>query len=141
MDASSTIIPTRHGAVGVIWRNEKLLVIKRSMNISAPGRFCFPGGGIEQGESEEMALIREMQEEIHSPVSPVRCVWRNVTRWGVSLAWWLAEMSDEVQPLANPEEVESIHWLTPEEMVTLPNLLDSNREFLQLAINGEINIR
>jgi hypothetical protein len=40
--------------------------------------------------------------------------------------------------VANPAEVESIHWMTPQEMAALPDLLDSNREFLRLIERNEI---
>ena len=40
----------------------------------------------------------------------------------------------------NPREVESIHWFTPREMAGLSELLDSNREFLELVERGEIRL-
>jgi hypothetical protein len=40
----------------------------------------------------------------------------------------------------NPREVESIHWFTPREMANLPELLDSNREFLDLIERGNIRL-
>ena len=32
--------------------------------VTAPGKLCLPGGAIEKGETEEQALVREMQEEL-----------------------------------------------------------------------------
>jgi 8-oxo-dGTP pyrophosphatase MutT (NUDIX family) len=141
MDPQSITDVKRRGAVGVIWREDKLLVIRRALTIRAPGKFCFPGGGIEEGESEEGAVVRELQEEVNAIVKPIRCVWRNMTYWGVDLAWWLAELSPDAVLQANPDEVDSIHWLTPAEMLELPQLLESNREFLKVAARGEITIR
>ena len=74
--------------------------------------YCFPGGGIEPGESEEVALVREIPEELGVTVRPVRRLWQCVTAWKVELAWWLAELDADAVPVANPAEVESIHWLT-----------------------------
>ncbi|MFT7641606.1 MAG: hypothetical protein ACI9G1_003357, partial [Pirellulaceae bacterium] len=34
----------------------------------------------------------------------------------------------------NPDEVESVHWLTPAEMLALPDLLESNREFIHSGV-------
>lgn len=141
MDPQSITEGKRRGAVGVIWREDKLLVIRRALTIRAPGKFCFPGGGIEPGESEEAAVVRELQEEVGANVRPIRCVWQNTTYWGVDLAWWLAELPPDAVLQANPNEVESIHWLTPAEMLELPQLLESNREFLKVAARGEITIR
>jgi 8-oxo-dGTP diphosphatase len=128
----------RRGAVAVVIRDARFLVIRRSAQVVAPGAFCFPGGGIEAGESEEQALLREFHEELGAAVRPMRRIWTSVTRWHVELAWWLGELDPIVELLPNPAEVESVHWLTREEMLAHPMLLDSNREFLQAVADGEI---
>jgi 8-oxo-dGTP pyrophosphatase MutT (NUDIX family) len=130
--------PGRRGAVAIIPRDGRMLVIRRSRSVVAPLTYCFPGGGIEDGESEEAALVREVREEIGATVRPLRRLWQCVTAWKVQLAWWLAEMDSRGVPVANPAEVESIHWVTPREMAELPGLLDSNRVFLELIERGEI---
>jgi 8-oxo-dGTP diphosphatase len=122
--------PGRRGAVGVAVRDGRMLVIRRSRSVVAPLVHCFPGGGIEAGESEEQALVREFREEVGLSVRPLRRLWHCVTAWKVDLAWWLVEIEPGAEPVANPSEVESIHWLTPDEMAALPDLLESNREFL-----------
>jgi 8-oxo-dGTP pyrophosphatase MutT (NUDIX family) len=129
----------RRGAVAVVVRDGRFLVIRRSKTVKAPGAFCFPGGHIESGESEELALAREFQEELGAMIRPVRRLWRSTTRWGVQLAWWLGEVGD-VELTANRAEVASFHWLTAEEMLEEPRLLESNLEFLHLLAAGEIAI-
>jgi 8-oxo-dGTP diphosphatase len=128
----------RRGAVGVILEGGRLLVIRRSQQVVAPGAYCFPGGGIEQGESEEIALMRELREELDLQVAPVRRVWQSVTPWRVELAWWLARIQPGAMPRAQPAEVESFAWHTPDEMAALPGLLESNRQFLEARARGEI---
>jgi 8-oxo-dGTP pyrophosphatase MutT (NUDIX family) len=128
----------KRGVVAVIVRGGRLLVIRRSETVRAPGMYCFPGGGIEAGESEETELRREMQEELHAIVEPVQPIWRYVTSWGVDLAWWLAHMPDGVKPIPNPAEVAEVQWLTPSEIEALPRLLESNLQFLEGVKRGEI---
>lgn len=130
--------PARHGVVAVICRDGRFLVIRRSQMVVAPLAFCFPGGGIEPGESEEAALVRELAEELCAAVRPVRPIWRSTTPWGVELAWWLAELTSDVR--CNPAEVDSFHWHTAEEMAALPDLLESNRQFLQMLASGTIGL-
>jgi 8-oxo-dGTP diphosphatase len=132
--------PGRRGVVGVVVRDGRMLVIRRSRSVVAPLVYCFPGGGIEEGESEEEALVREFREEVGVTIRPMRRLWECVTAWKVELAWWLVEMAPEATPTANPSEVESIHWFTPEEMAALPDLLASNREFLELLRRGMIGV-
>ncbi len=45
--------------MAVIERDERLLIIRQAEGIAAPGAYCFPGGGIEKGETEAEALVRE----------------------------------------------------------------------------------
>lgn len=130
--------PGKRGAVAVVVRNGRMLVIRRAKTVVAPLVYCFPGGGIEGDESEEQALVREFREEVGLTIRPVRRLWQCVTAWKVELAWWLGETEPDAIPVANPQEVESIHWYTPEEMAALPDLLESNREFLKLLERREI---
>ena len=54
-----------------------------------------------------------------------------VTARQVDLAWWLAELDADAELRPNPLEVESYDWLTVSELRALPQLLSSNREFLE----------
>jgi 8-oxo-dGTP diphosphatase len=133
--------PNRHGAVAVILREGRFLVIRRSQRVVAPGMYCFPGGGIESEESEPQALVREIREELGVVVQPIRCVWRSVTPWKVRLAWWLSRLEPAVQLTPDQLEVESVHWFTPNEMAKLPDLLASNHHFLEALRSGRIDLR
>jgi len=129
----------RRGAVGICPRDDgRMLVIRRGPGVLAPGTLCFPGGGIETGESEQQALVREIEEEVGVRVVPVRRLWRCRTDWNVNLAWWLAALPTAEPTIADPREVASIHWMTPHEMAEHPDLLESNREFLRLVLRGQI---
>ena len=119
-------------------RGDQFLVIRRSASVVAPGSMCFPGGGIEGQESETEALQRELREELGAEIQPLRCVWRSTTRWHVELAWWLGELADEAELCPNPAEVESVHWLTADDMRGHAGLLDSNVQFLIALAAGEI---
>jgi len=130
----------RCGVVAVIVRDGCFLVIRRSRYVVAPGWYCFPGGGIEAGESEEEALVREIREELGAEICPVRRIWRSTTPWGVNLSWWLSEIGPSVSLSPNPQEVESCHWRTPDQMFGLSQLLESNLEFLDALASGEIDL-
>lgn len=132
--------PVRYGVVAVVPRDGRLLVIRRSQSVLAPRAICFPGGGIEAGETEPQALIRELQEELGIDVLPLRCLWRSVTAWRIALAWWLADVSPDSSPTPNPAEVESVHWLTPDAIRTHPDLLQGNGEFLDAVCSGKVRL-
>ena len=139
LDAPKVAIPDdpgRRGVVGIAVRDGRMLVIRRSRSVVAPLVYCFPGGGIEEGEAEDEAVVREFREEIGVTIRPLRRLWECVTAWKVELAWWLVEMPHDATPVPNPAEVDSIHWYTPEEMSQLPDLLASNREFLEYVMKS-----
>src|SRR5205823_10191297 len=128
----------RRGVVAVVNRDRQLLVIRRSSQVVAPRALCFPGGGIEPGESEAEALVREIQEELGSAIRPIRRLWQSITPWQVELSWWLADLDPAIVLAPNPAEVESIHWIDPAELLDHPELLASNCEFLRAVVRGEI---
>ena len=130
----------RRGVVAVIPRDCRLLVIRRAQGVAAPGAFCFPGGAIEEGESEEQAIVRELDEELGAAIAPLAPLWRSTTPWSVELSWWLARLEADCQLVANPLEVESAYWLSVDEILDLPELLESNRHFLAAWRSGKFAI-
>lgn len=53
-----------HVAVGVILREQQILLALRSAKQHQGGKWEFPGGKVEQGETVQQALTRELQEEV-----------------------------------------------------------------------------
>ena len=47
-----------------IIKEEKVLVMQRSNQMTLPGMWEFPGGKVEANETEQEALIREIKEEL-----------------------------------------------------------------------------
>jgi 8-oxo-dGTP pyrophosphatase MutT (NUDIX family) len=127
------------GVVAVIPQGDRLLVIRRSRHVVAPRQFCFPGGHLVSGESEQEGLVRELDEELQVIVQPKRRLWQSVTPWQVSLAWWLCDPIRS-EPVPNPAEVESFHWLDRMELGQLSDLLESNHEFLIAWDQGEFGL-
>ncbi len=142
MDAigSSTDIRPARGVVGVLARENRLLVIRRSLTVRAPGQYCFPGGTIETGETEPAALVRELNEELALDVRPVRELWQCTTAWGTWLSWWLIEVKEHRPLIPNPAEVDWAGWLTIDEILALEELLPSNRGFFEAYFSGAFGL-
>jgi mutator protein MutT len=51
-------------AAGLIFRDGKLLITQRHLDVHAGGLWEFPGGKRELNESFEACLLRELQEEL-----------------------------------------------------------------------------
>jgi 8-oxo-dGTP diphosphatase len=68
----------RIGAIGIVARNGKILLLHRRGDLDLhPGLWGLPGGGLEKGEGLENALVREVREETGLPVR----VGRSVDTW------------------------------------------------------------
>jgi 8-oxo-dGTP diphosphatase len=67
-------------AVALIDRDGRVLLAQRPAGKSMAGLWEFPGGKVEPGETPEVALIRELQEElgIEAPENP-RALLKSVT--------------------------------------------------------------
>lgn len=75
-------------AVGVIADGDRVLVMRRISE--GKEYFIFPGGNVEQGESIEDALRREIKEEVNLNVENCREVLR-VEDWGKEHVFFLID--------------------------------------------------
>jgi 8-oxo-dGTP pyrophosphatase MutT (NUDIX family) len=53
----------RAAGVALVTPQGRALFLQRSRDGDHPGEWCFPGGGIEEGETPEEAMTRELREE------------------------------------------------------------------------------
>ncbi len=130
----------RRGVIAVTRREERFLVIRRGLAVAAGGTICFPGGHIEPGEAEHEAVVRECHEELAAIVEPRECVWRSVSPWGTPLSWWTVRLVDDRELVPDPVEVAEILWLSIDEMLADPTLLEGNRPFLEAVREGRLAV-
>jgi 8-oxo-dGTP diphosphatase len=52
----------------VIIREDRILAVQRSLRMSRPGKWEFPGGKIEKGETKEQCIKREIKEELDADI-------------------------------------------------------------------------
>ena len=86
-----------HVAVGVITRGEQVFISKRPEQLHQGGRWEFPGGKLEAGESVEQALRRELQEELGITIG--------------AAPTWKTQMVDYPHALVRLHFCKVIHWV------------------------------
>ncbi|MFJ4190115.1 (deoxy)nucleoside triphosphate pyrophosphohydrolase [Kitasatospora sp. NPDC089509] len=107
--------PPRIVVGGVLIRSGQVLAARRSAPAAVAGRWEFPGGKAEPGETEAQALERELREELGVRARALRRLpggW--AVRPGLELRFWAAELlAGEPSPLQDHDE---LRWLAPAEL-------------------------
>lgn len=94
----------RTRAAGIVIKDGKLLVIRRINN--GTEYYAFPGGGKEEGESLEQAVVREIDEETTLKVNVGRLVYQVAWDNGDESFFYLCEYVSGEPALRN-DSVES----------------------------------
>src|SRR5712691_9641115 len=127
-------------AAAVIERSDRRLLIgQRRKNDSSPLKWEFPGGKVREGESPEVALARELQEELG--VTLLRSIEIGRVRHRY------AETPDELEirffaaVIAEtelmPRTFEKVAWVLPKELGNY-DFLTANRELIAQLATGRI---
>ncbi len=110
-----------------IVRDGRVLAARRTAPASAAGRWEFPGGKVEAGETEADSLVREIGEELGVRVTVGR--WLGGTQpIGERYLLRVALVSlDHGEPV--PTEHDQVRWLSADELHDV-DWLDGDRPFL-----------
>jgi 8-oxo-dGTP diphosphatase len=111
---------------GIIEENGMVLIARRKPGKHMGGKWEFPGGKIEPGESPEESLARELDEElsIRAYVGKFLCT-TIFEADGVSLEL-LVYRVDRVEGTPALREHDEIRWVRPEQLTSF-DLADSDR--------------
>jgi 8-oxo-dGTP diphosphatase len=98
----------------------RVLACERALPPEMAGRWEFPGGKVDPGETEEQALIRECQEELGVDVEVGGRVGDDITMLdgAAILKVYLARLVNGAMPV--PLEHSDIRWLAGDELDTVP---------------------
>ena len=103
----------------VLVKDDRILAAQRGPEMSLSGYWEFPGGKIEQGETPEESLARELKEELLCDATVGEHVTTTEHEYDfgiVVLSTYYCTLNDSEPKLTEHAE---IRWITPNEMKNL----------------------
>jgi 8-oxo-dGTP diphosphatase len=128
-------------AVGIILKNGFVLACQRRRDASYPLKWEFPGGKLEEGETPEAAVVRELHEELGIDAVVESEFFRQDWTYeeaatgpkdvGTFNVFYLLIREFAGTPVNHA--FEQIRWVTPEELEAM-DILEGNRIAVNLLV-------
>lgn len=114
---SCPVLPLVEVAAGIIWRDGSILVAQRPKGKPLAGFWEFPGGKLKANESPEVALVRELAEELGICVHEA-ALWRIEEHDSLSSQSRIRLYFFQVSAFSGepvPKEDQLLAWIRPED--------------------------
>jgi 8-oxo-dGTP diphosphatase len=121
--------PPLEVACALIEREDRVLVAQRPHGKSHAGKWEFPGGKIEPGESGPQALQREIREELGIEIEVGAALPRVVHDYGTFTIALVPFVCRAAAGEPHPHEHAAVLWCRPTEIAAL-DLADADRPVL-----------
>ena len=117
-------------AAALFDRDGRVLIAQRPRGKPLAGRWEFPGGKVDAGESERQALVRELREELGIEVLAARPFMRLTHAYAerdVALSLWIVErFSGEPRSL----DAQALKWVAPGRLGS-EDILEADQPFIE----------
>lgn len=127
-------------AVGIIVRNGRVLACQRKRDTTSPLKWEFPGGKLENGESPESAVVRELREELGIDATVDHefcrheCAYPDKDSGGAVEFRVFYYLVHSFGGIMTNHVFEEIRWVTPAELNGL-DILEGNRKAVELLVS------
>ena len=124
----------------IIIHENKLLIAQRKSTDKLPNKWEFPGGKVEEGETLEECLIREMQEEFAIDVTIGEHIGESIYHYDHISIELLAYRTYWEDGEINLKDHDDFKWISLEELVDF-DFAPADLVFVEKLQNGEIAIQ
>jgi 8-oxo-dGTP diphosphatase len=127
-----------HVTAGIIARDDRVLVCQRAAGGWHAGKWEFPGGKVEPGESLVNCMRRELLEELGIEATIGRILWQTRHRYPdrdlIALTFFL--IPQYAGAITN-RVFAAIEWI-PIDKLPAVDFLEADREFVAALRNGSV---
>jgi 8-oxo-dGTP diphosphatase len=115
--------PDRRGAHGIALNDQGQIALARIERADGAVEYDLPGGGVDPGEADKTAMVREFMEETGLPVQAGRFVARAKQYWRTdkdetrNADFQIFEVLVAGPPAQPTEPDHTLVWMTPEEAI------------------------
>jgi mutator protein MutT len=116
----------KQAVIGIVSRvndkqkREYLFIKPNSDNDNYTDKYYPPGGGVNEGETEQEAIKREFLEELNLQVVPVKLIVKLPADIpNVMLSFWQCEILEEKIKI-NKDEIKDAKWFSVEQIASMP---------------------
>jgi 8-oxo-dGTP pyrophosphatase MutT (NUDIX family) len=114
----------------------KFIILHRLPDKSQGDTWGLPAGKVDEGESDIVAIVREIKEETNLDVKEdkleflVKCVWQFPEKT-VEFPAYRLKLQNKVKITHQPNEHDEYKWVTPEECYSMKNLTHGFHDLLE----------
>ena len=120
----------------VIQKENKIFCAQRNLSKSMGGKWEFPGGKIEVGETNEEALVREIKEELDSDIIVEKYMMTIEHEYPTFHITMHAYLCTLVKGELTLKEHNDSVWLSKEELLKL-DWADADKPIVNIIINND----
>lgn len=100
----------------IIWQDGKVLITKRPEGTHLEGMWEFPGGKMEESETLEECIVREIKEELGVVIKPVKLLLTVSHEYETKIVDLFIFECILVNGSPLPMEGQAMKWITPSDM-------------------------
>lgn len=129
---------------GIILKDDKILVTQRSDKMKLPLKWEFPGGKIEENETAENCLLREIREELNLKIAILERLDSKFFDYGTFSINLIPFVSKYLSGEIVLSEHRDFKWLAKEELIFLDWAaadIPVLKEFVKLSYDSTRSLR